>query len=336
MSLADMNRREFVGSLAVGGLAAGTLLPMAAQAAWKPAGHVEVVVGNTPGSGEDITARMMQKVWQEASLVTTPTTIINKPGAGAALAWTYVNQHPNGGNYLTMASVLLLTNRINGLNQMRYTDLTALAILVGDEIVFTVYPGSTIKTGKDLIDRLKKDPASVPIATSGVGGQNSVALGLVAKGAGIDPTKLKVVGFTGAADAQTAVQGGHVEVLVSPASNTIGQIRAGALRAIGVASEGRLKGIMADLPPWREQGVDAVFTNWRGVFGPKNMPADAVAYWDGVLGKMVQQPGWLQQLDNAHLENFYHNAAQSKVFLAKQYAQVLSIMKTLGYAKVDD
>src|SRR5260370_41494789 len=105
-------------------------------------------------------------------------------------------------------SLLLLTNEIPGNGPLSYRDLTAIALLLNEEIAVGVHGGSAIKTGQDLIVRLKQDATSVSFAVSGIGGQNHVALGLVAAPTGIDVARLKMIGFAGSGDAVTAVIGG--------------------------------------------------------------------------------------------------------------------------------
>jgi putative tricarboxylic transport membrane protein len=190
---------------------------------------------------------------------------------------------------VAIMSPLLLTNKITGNMDLSYRDVTPLALLEDEEIAFAVYADSTIKTGKDFIARLQHDPSSVSVGVSGIGGQNHVAFALVAQAAGgIEMAKLKVISFAGSGDVTTAVIGGHVEGTASPASTVAPQVQAGRMRAVGISSEQRIGGALADVPTWREQGVDAVFSNWRGIIGPKGMTPEQIQYWDDVFAKTME------------------------------------------------
>jgi putative tricarboxylic transport membrane protein len=304
-----------------------------AQADWKPDRTVEIIVGTPPGSGYDSVARKLQEIWQTGRLVERPVSVVNKPGGYNAVGNAYLDQHPGNGNYVAITGTLLLSDNLSGNSTMSYRDFTPLAVLLNEEIVFAVNPASAIKTGKDFIDRLRKDPSSVSVSISGVGGQNHIALGLVAQAGGADAAKLKVVGFQGGAEAVTAALGAHVDATVAPASIVAPQLAAGKLRVIGVPSEKRLAGVFAEVPTWREQGVDAIFSQWRGLMGPKGLTPAQIAFWDGILGKTVQTKEWKEHIERIQLTYRYLDSGQSREFFASQNEKVRAIMAGLGLIK---
>jgi putative tricarboxylic transport membrane protein len=303
-----------------------------AQSEWKPDRPIEIIVGTPPGSGYDIVARKLQELWQ-GGLVEKPVSVVNKPGGFNALGNAYLNQHQGNGSYLAITGTLLLSDNLLGNTPMSYKDFTPLAVLLNEEIAFAVNAASPIKTGADLTARLRQDPASVSVAIAGIGGQNHIALGLVAQAAGVDAARLKVVGFQGGADAVTAALGGHVDATVGPASVTAPQLAAGKLRAIGVLSTERLGGVYADVPTWREQGVDAVFSQWRGLMGPKGLNAAQIAYWDGVLAKTVATKEWKDHLERIQLTYRYLDSGQARDFIVAQNDKVRAILTGLGLIK---
>jgi putative tricarboxylic transport membrane protein len=304
-----------------------------AQAEWKPERTVEIIVGTPPGSGYDNVARKLQEIWQTGNLVEKSVTVVNKPGGFNAVGNAYLNQHPGNGHYVAITGTLLLSDNLSGNTAMSFRDFTPLAVLLNEEIVFAVNPASPIKTGRDFIERLKQDPTSVSVSISGIGGQNHIALGLVAQAGGADASRLKVVGFQGGAESVTAALGGHVDATVAPASIVAPQLEAGKLRVIGVPSEQRLGGVFAQVPTWREQGVDAVFSQWRGLMGPKGMTPAQIAFWDGVLGKTVQTKEWKDHIERTQLTYRYLDSGQSRDFVAAQNETVRGILAGLGLIK---
>jgi putative tricarboxylic transport membrane protein len=305
-----------------------------AQASWKPDRPVEIIVGTDPGSGFDRTARLLQKIWQTTHLVEQPVTVVNKAGGFGAIGWLYMNQRGKSGNIVAVMSPLLLTNKIAGNMDLSYRDITPLALLEDEQIAFAVFTGSMIKDGKDFIARLQQDPSSISVGVSGIGGQNHVALALVAQAAGgIDVSKLKVVSFAGSGDVTTAVIGGHVESTASPASTVAPQVQAGRMRAIGISSERKIDGVLANVPTWREQGIDAVFSNWRGIIGPKSMTPEQTRYWDDVLAKTVETPEWRDEIQRSQLGSHYLPSRGAAEFLAAENDKLTGIMSKLGLAK---
>jgi putative tricarboxylic transport membrane protein len=305
-----------------------------AQKSWKPDRPIEIIVGTDPGSGFDRTARLLQKIWQSTHLVEQPVTVVNKAGGFGAIGWGYMNQRGKGGNMVAIMSPLLLTNKITGNMDLSYRDVTPLALLEDEEIGFAVYTDSAIKTGRDFIARLQHDPSSVSIGVSGIGGQNHVALALVAQAAGgIDLAKLKVISFAGSGDVTTSVIGGHVEATASPASTIAPQVQTGRMRAIGISSEHRIGGALADVPTWREQGVDAAFSNWRGIIGPKGMTPEQTQYWDDVFAKTMETPEWKEEIQRSQLTSRYLPSHEASLFLAAENEKLTGVMNTLGLSK---
>lgn len=299
---------------------------------WKPDRPVEFIVGTSPGGSIDRTARAAQRMLNDKGLLASAI-VVNKPGGGGAIAYHYLNQHP-GGHHVAFASLTLLTTHIAGTNQVRYSDLTPVALLTSEYQTFAVRPESSIRNAQDLLDLLRRDPGSVSIGgASARGSSNHIAAGLVMKVSGLDAGKMKFVVFNSSGESVTAVLGGHVDVLVTSASTAIPHVQAGRLRMIAIAAPKRASGALADVPTWREQGVNAVFSNWFGVFGPRGMSAMQVAYWDDLLGKLVKTPEWQAELDRYSWVNDYLNSKAMGSYLDEQYAELRSVLTHLGVVK---
>ena len=129
-----------------------------AQQAWSPQRNVELVVPNPPGGSNDKTARTIERVWTTNKVLPTTMSIINRAGGGGSIAYTHVAQQTGNPHYLVVAGPALLTNHITGASALHHTDLTPVASLFNDYTVYVVSADSTIKTGKDLAARLRKDP----------------------------------------------------------------------------------------------------------------------------------------------------------------------------------
>jgi putative tricarboxylic transport membrane protein len=305
-----------------------------APAQWKPEKAVEIIVGTGAGGGQDKTARTLNRLLVDKRLVDVPITVVNKPGGGGAVGWAYLNQHAADAHYVEIANTTLLTNQINGRSTIGYADITPLAMLYSESVALSVRHESLLMTGRDLIERLRKDAGSVSVSVgSSAGGPNHIAFALIAKAAGGDVKKLKTVVFQGGGEAITATLGGHVDLISSAANNVIPFLAAGKMRVLGITAPQRLPGALAGVPTWKEQGVDVHITNWRLLAGPKGMTAAQIAYWDGVIAKLVKTDEWKKDLDNNVFENTYMNSDEAKRYLKTQFDQFHTALTEVGLAK---
>jgi len=321
---------------AVAVLAASMLLPSAgAQAqAWSPQKNVEIVVGSAPGGSNDKTARTVERIVVQNKLVPTSLIVNNKPGGGSNIAFTYVAQHAGDPHYLMVGTPSLLTNHITGLGKLHHNDFTPIASLFNDYIVFAVNAASPIRTGKDLVERLKKDPKSTSIGfATTLGSHNHIAAGLLAKTIGVSARDLKVVAYKGSADAITNLLGGHIDLVTTAAGNIAAHVAAGKLRVVGIAAAQRFSGQLADIPTWKEQGVNLVFGGWRAILAPKGLTSQQTAYWEGVLLKATQAPDWKADIDRNFWADDFVTGAQFRKDLDKDYADMKAVLVDIGLAK---
>jgi putative tricarboxylic transport membrane protein len=321
-------------SLTAALIAAGLQMAPAMADDWAPKRPVEVVVPSAPGGGQDLAARTLQGVITELKVSPKPIIVSNKPGGGGTVSIAYINTHEGDGQYTTVQALPLITNRLTGESEIGLDDVTPIAQLLTEQVVFSVAADSPFKTGKDLAEALKKDPQSVVIGvSSSPGGQSHIAAALVYQALGLDPAKLKIVFFDSGGEAVTALMGGHIQVSATPVPNVMGPVQAGKLRMIAVPAENRLPGALADVPTWKEQGVDAVFATWRVLVGPKGMTADQLAWWDSTLAKVMASDQW----KTAAARNFwtvdYKNSTDLKAFLDSENTRLAALLKDLGLAK---
>lgn len=310
------------------------LISHSASMGWKPEKNVEIITGSTPGGALDRTARLIQKIWQEKRMVDATITVVSKPGGGNAVSWAYLNRHVGDGRYLSITSLSLLTNYITGSNPLKHTDVSPIAQLFSEYLAFAVNVDSPIKTGKDLIDRLKKDPKSLSIAIApSIGGSNHIAAGLVMKAAGVDIKKLKTVVFNSGGEGTIALLGGHVDMFAVSAANFLEQFKAGKLRLVAICSPRRLGGALAAIPTWKEQGINVVFGTWRGVIGPTGMNEAQIAYWEEKFTELVQSVEWKKELENNLFVDTFMKSKESKKYLEGQYNELKDVLINLGVAK---
>jgi putative tricarboxylic transport membrane protein len=301
---------------------------------WSPQKNVEIVAASAPGGSNDNTARTLERIFSMHKLVPVTLTVVNKPGGGATIAHTYVNQRAGDPHYLLIATSGLLSNHIIGASPLTAADFTPVASLLEDYVVFAVNTASPIKTGKDLADRMRKDPKSLSLGfANAFGSSRHIAAGMFIKALGGNPRDLKPVVFKGSAEAITALLGGHLDVVVIGAVNAVPHIGSGRMRIVGVGSPQRLGGPLAAYPTWKEQGIDVAYGSWRAIFAPRGITAPQLAYWEGVLRKAADSAEWKGDLERNYWTPHFVTGAQLRKNLEQEYAETKAVLLDIGLAK---
>jgi putative tricarboxylic transport membrane protein len=306
----------------------------AATSAWKPERAVEFVIPATSGGGQDRTARIIQKILQDEVALGVPINIVNKGGGGGNIAYSYLQQFKGDGHYIATATPSLVTNSILGTSPLSHTDFTPVGVLYSEYIGFAVQADGPIRTGMDLVERLKKDPESVTFAFgTSRGNANHIAAGQLAKLAGVDVKRVKVVIYKSSIEAVTALMGGHVTVVPTPTSTYVPVLASGKLRIVAVASPTRQGGAFAQVPTWKEQGLDIVVPSFRMLVGPRDMTAAQLAFWDQAFARLVKSPEWKKELDENDWDNTYLPSGRSRAFLDEQAQRYRTMLIELGLVK---
>jgi putative tricarboxylic transport membrane protein len=289
------------------------------------------------GGGLDTTARALTKALADTGLVEQSMTVENKPGGGQAVGIAdFISQDQKDPYRLILPSVPLLINNLKkeGNSPHSYKDLTPLAQLTKDYGAIVVRADSKYTDLKSLFEDLKKDPSSLTLAGgSAPGSQDHLVAMLPAVKAGVDATKIKYISYDGGGEAMTALIGGNADILATDISGTGEYLKAGKVRVLGVSSPERLQGTYADIPTYKEAGIEAEFTIWRGLFGPKEMPDYAVDYWNKTLTELTQTPEWQKVLETNGWENGYKNSEEFVKFLEEQEGLVQEILESLNMQK---
>jgi putative tricarboxylic transport membrane protein len=237
-----MRRDTFLKSLAA--LAATGALPLAAQAA---GANMKMMIPANPGGGWDTTGRAFGKALQDAGLASS-VQYENKGGAAGALGLAqFVNASKGDPNALLVMGAVMLGGIISGKPPVSLSQATPVARLISEYNVFVVHGASPLKTMKDVIDQLKKDPGSVKWGGGSRGATEHIAAAMIARDVGVDAAKINYVPFRGGGEATAAILGGNVTIGGSGFSEFQPYLESGKMRAIAVTSPQRIKGLNA--PP---------------------------------------------------------------------------------------
>ncbi len=305
-------------------------------AEWKPETNVEYFVPAGPGGAVDTYARIIGKIMDAKGLLNGEQLIVqNKPGGAGMIATGELFKRPGNGHVFTLYNNGYIISTLLG--DFRYDlqkDFTMGPVLYQESMGVAVSYDSPIRTAKDLIETLKKDPSRlrIGVAPSLVGNiYMSIAYPLLESG--IDLSKLTVAPFRSSAETMVALRGNHIDVMAGSVANMLDALASKHVRVIAVTSAERLAGPLAEVPTWKEQGVDISFGGYNGVLFPKDMSTEQMAYWENVFKTVSESDAWQELLDRYQLEATYIDHTAAKDFLAAQFEQTTALMKRLNISK---
>jgi putative tricarboxylic transport membrane protein len=291
-----------------------------------PSDPITMTAGANPGSGFDLTIRSVVEALQQERLVNVPLPVENHPGgSGADFLATMVEKYRGKDDQVSVTSLSMMINQLRGKSKYGYDDVTMIARLMTEYFVVVVRADAPYRTLGDVLAAVKTDPARL---TVGAAHDDEAPFDLLVSASGGQPSSVHYVTHEGGGDQLAALNNGEINVAIGGVSEFITSVKSGKLRALGVLAEDRLPGL--DAPTAREQGFDVTLSNWRALYGPPDMPQAAVAYWQKVLGTMVQSAAWKQIADRSQFTTTFMIGDEFHTFLAKTQADVKTALEGAG------
>lgn len=310
-----------------GALVLGLGMSSGAQAA-------ECIAPANPGGGWDFTCRAIGKIMYDIKAVDDPIQVTNMAGGGGGLAYTHVVSERAEDEELIIAASSATATRLaqNAYGGMTSDQVRFLGSIGADPGVIVVGKDSPFQTLNDLIDAVKADPSSVSFAGgSAVGGFDHLKV-LMALGRAdfTDITKVKYIGVDGGADAITQTIGGFTQAMTGDISEVVGFLKSGDVRVLASFTEERLPGEFSDIPTAKEQGIDVVAVNWRGLYVPKDISDEAYAKWEDALNQVAASEEWAAQMEANGLAPFTKVGADFQGYVDQVIGEIQTLSKEIG------
>jgi putative tricarboxylic transport membrane protein len=304
-----------------------------AQPGWKPTRPIALIVPNGPAGTSDRTARDLQRLLQKYRLVETPIVIINRPGGSGTLALNQLNAAPGDPHTLLLMNGAIIAAHILGLTPYRHSEFTPIASVAEEYFGMNVRAESPIRGANALLERLRKQPDALAFGTISVSGINYLSMVSALKQGGVDHKRLKTVTFASGSESTLALLGGHIDAVNTGLSNMAEHLKAGKMRTLAIGSPRRMPAPFTDVPTWRELNIDVVASGWRGVMGARGITPAQVAFWEGVLRKVMETPEWKQDLiDNYWVSNAM-DAREARKRWDAEYFESKAMLTELGIAR---
>lgn len=284
-----------------------------------------------PGGGWDQTARSLQQVMQSEG-ISGNVQVVNVPGAGGTIGLAqFASQQKGNPNALIVGGYVMVGAILTNQSPVTLADVTPIARLTGEYEAVVVPANSDIQNIGQLIEKLKADPGSVSWAGGSAGGVDHIGAGLIAKAAGVDPTKINYIAYSGGGEALAAILGGQVTVGISSYGEFQAQVAAGTLRLLAVSSAERIEG--ADAPTLKESGLDVVLQNWRMVAAAPGLTDEQKTAVAADVEKLAKSAAWQETLKTKNWQDTYLAGAAFDEQLAKDITATEAILKDIGLVK---
>lgn len=317
-----MRRDAFLKTLVAWSVTGGLPLPALADV------NLKLMIPANPGGGWDITGRALGRALHEVD-GTAAVSFENRGGAAGAIGLAqFYNTSKGDPNALLVTGSVMLGGIITGKPPVSLTQVTPIARLTTEYNVFVVPESSPLRSMKEVVEQLKRDPGSIRWGGGSRGSTEHVAAALIAQVAGVDASKIQYVPFRGGGEAGAAILAGNVTVGGSGYSEFAPYIRSGRMRAIAVTAAQRLKGL--DIPTLKEQGLNIEIGNWRGVYGAADITA---AQRDALIDRVIQATrtqSWVQAVERNGWTPALLTGRAFEDFVARDFATLRAIMVKSG------
>ena len=292
---------------------------------------VHFLIPGGAGGGWDGTARGTGEALTKAKLLGSATyENMSGGGGGKAIGYLIENAASNQ-DTLMVNSTPIITRSLVGRFPQNFRDLTPVAGIIGDYGALVVPTDSAIKNFDDLLAIYQKNPDDLAIAGgSAAGSMDHLVAAMIFKKAGANPNNVKYLPFDAGGKAMAGLLSGEAEVLSTGLGEALEMAKDGKVRVLGITAPERI----ADAPgvaTLKEQGVDVVFVNWRGFFGPPGLSSAKRAQYIKMLAAMYDTPQWEAVRSRNGWAEIYNPGDDFVVFLEAQEKSVGTLMKELGF-----
>jgi tripartite-type tricarboxylate transporter receptor subunit TctC len=331
-----MSKKQAV-KVAMGAIAAAAAVMAAPGAlAWEPTKPVEFVVPAGTGGGADQMARLIQGIIVKHKLMAQPLIIVNKSGGAGAEGFLAVkNDKGDPHKIIITLSNLFTTPMATGV-PFNWRDMTPVGMMALDQFVLWVNADSPYKTAKDYAAAVKANSGKLKMGGTGSKQEDQIITVAVEKAVG---GKFIYVPFKGGGEVAVQLVGGHIDSSVNNPAEAIAQWRANKLRALCVFDNQRLPyktkvtdtQSWADIPTCKEAGIPTEYTMLRGIFAAPGIKPDELAYYEGLLKKVMATPDWKEYMEKGAFNTTAKFGEDFKSWLGQAENTHRSLMKEAGF-----
>lgn len=294
-----------------------------------PEKPIQLAVWTSPGADVDLVSRAIAPVLE--TYLGQPIVCTNiEGGSGMVAISQMINDHEADGYFLINATTSLSTGMASGQLTFNVEDFDFVGQICYAPFVLAVRTDSKYQSLEEIIEAAKENPGKLTVAHGLVGGAHHVAVSSLWKQAGVDITSIP---FEGQGDAVMAVLGGHADILHGNPGPIMPQVNEGNLKVIAVSSSVRLNDF-PDAPTYNEIGYNPPFDgHWRGIIAKKGLPQDVLDTLQETLAKAVDDPQFVEYLENSGTLSGYLNSKDFEAKVSAQIETTKEILRDIGMLK---
>jgi len=292
-----------------------------AQAAWEPTKPIEFVIPAGTGGGADQMARLIAGIAEKHKLSPRPIIVVNKSGGAGAEGFLHVKGKKGDAHTIIITLSNLFTTPLHTGVPFNWKDLTPVARLALDQFILWVNTARTdkqdFKTAKEYLAAVKERSAGDRMKMGGTGSaqEDQIITIQVEQALGV---KFTYVPFKGGGEVCVNLVGNHVDSTVNNPIECVSHWKAGRVRPLAVFDDTRIPD-----PDWKAiptvkeaLGLDIEYNMLRGIFGPPDMPKEAVDWYIGFLKKVYDTPEFKDYLSKGALKPAFATGAEYVKWLA--------------------
>ena len=306
------------------------LLLIGFSSAAAAAGRIHFLIPGGAGGGWDSTARGVGEALARSGIIDVAS-YENLSGGGGARALAHmIETAERQQNTLMISSSPIILRSLRKIYPQSFRDLVPVASVVVDYGAFVVKNDSPYRTWQDLIDDFSRDPRHVNVAGgSSRASMDHIVAALAFRKSGADAKKVKYIPYNAGGHAMVGLLSGETQVLSTGLSEAIGLADQGEVRILAITAPERLKHF-PEVPTLTEQGVPAVFANWRGFFAAPGTSPEQLEQFEEELSAMFTTDEWQTIRDNRGWTDFFLSGDEFAAFLVRQEQELAELLGELG------
>jgi tripartite-type tricarboxylate transporter receptor subunit TctC len=285
------------------------VLAAAPALAWEPTKPIEFVIPAGTGGGADQMARLIHGIAEKHKLSPRPIVVVNKAGGAGAEGFLHVKGKKGDAHTIVITLSNLFTTPLHTGVPFNWKDLTPVARLALDQFILWVNAETPYKTAREYVAAVKEKPGTFKMGGTGSAQEDQIITIQLEQALGL---KLTYVPFKGGGEVCVNLVGKHVDSTVNNPIECASHWKAGRVRPLAVFDSGRIPEVeWKDIPTGKEAlGTDIQYNMLRGIFGPPDMPKDAVEWYVAFLKKVYETAEFKEYVSKGALKPAFATGAE--------------------------